>query len=307
VKINRLLVATDFSAAGNRAVQSAADFARHEAAALRIVHVVPSRRQLTGFWRTSTSALRGVQRQAALALKNLAETIDPARQLELSTGVITGHAAQKIVDAARLYDADLLAIGARGENEATRGQPGLGGTASKLVSSTRDPLWLVRTPPQRESRTVLAAVDMGELSLSIVRWAAHWAAGGRLHVLHAYEVPFAARLETYGFRTSTLDVYADGERDRLDAELAALIAEVRSNADPERIIERGDAVSQLSLQIDRLHPDLIVLGKHGVSAGRSSNSKFGSVCRYASAAAPTDVLIVPRPVVAPPAAIAGFD
>jgi len=53
MNVERVLVATDFSLAGDRAVQAAADWARREKAALRIVHVAPSARRLAGLWRTS--------------------------------------------------------------------------------------------------------------------------------------------------------------------------------------------------------------------------------------------------------------
>ena len=135
-------------------------------------------------------------------------------------------------------------------------------------------------------------MDLGELSVSVLRWAAWHAAGNPLHVLHAYEVPFASRLETYGFSTGTLDVYTEAEHDRLDRTLKALIAEAGCDPDVERIIERGDATSRLFTQAQRLKPALIVVGKHGTGKRRVANTKFGSVCRYAAFFSPTDVLIV---------------
>jgi len=300
VKIDRVLVATDFSAAGYRAVQSAADLARREKAALRILHVVPSGRQLAGFWGSSNPAMHHVHGQAAVALSRLAEAIDPARQLELSTGVVTGPAARKIAGAASEYRADMLVIGAHGEHETTTGQPGLGGTATKLVGTAPCALRLVRLPPQAGPASVLAAVDLSELSVPILRWAAGQAAGGHLHVLHAYEVPFASRLEAYGFAAGTLDVYTEDEQGRLDRELASLVAEAGCDPDVHRIIERGDTASRLFAQIRRLHPTLVVLGTHGASKGRPASTKFGSVCRYTAAFSPTDVLIIPRSAVPGP-------
>jgi len=299
MKVSRILVATDVSVAGNRAVTAAAERARAASAALRIVHVAPSRRMLAGLWGSSTSAMHDVQRQAAVALRHLADSIDPARQLELSTGVVTGPATRKIISAVSDYGADLLVIGAHGEQEMTIGQPGLGGTANKLVTAASCPLWLVRKPLQDvPTDGVIAAVDLGELSVSVLQWAAWHAAGSQLHVLHAYDVPFASRLETYGFSTGTLDVYTEAEQERLDRELGTLIAAADCDSSVERIIERGDAASRLFAQIRRLKPAVVVVGKHGVTRRRIANTKFGSVCRYAAFFSPTDVLIVPRRAVA---------
>lgn len=294
MKIDRVLVATDFSAAGSRAVELAVDVARREKAALRILHVAPSRRQLAGFWRSSTSAMHDVHRQAAVALRRLAEAVDPARQLELSTGVVTGPAARKIAHAARDYRADMLVIGAHGEHETVTGQPGLGGTATKLLGTAPCALWLVRLPAQTGPASVLAAVDLSELSVTILRWAGRLAAGGDLQVLHAYQVPFASRLEAYGFAAGTLDVYTEDEHRRLDREVGLLIAEAGADPHVHRIIERGDAASRLFAQILSLHPTLVVLGTRGSSKDSHARTKVGSVSRYTAAFAPTDVLIIPR-------------
>ncbi|MEZ5512632.1 MAG: universal stress protein [Steroidobacteraceae bacterium] len=292
MKIHRILVATDFSSTGNRAVHVAAALARREAAALRILHVAPSRRQLEGFWRSRKSALRHVSGQAAVALRQLSESVDPTRELELSTGVVAGTAARKIAAAAKDYGADLLVIGARGEHESTTGQPGLGGTAIRLVTNIPCPLWLTRLPLDAGPNTVVAAIDMGDLSSAIVAWAARQARGGPLHVLHAYDVPFAARLESYGIAGGALDVYSKDEQERLEQQMLQLVTEAGCGADAHRIIARGDATSVLFAQIRKLEPNLVVLGRHDKRKRRSTHQKFGSVCLNAAFMSPTDILII---------------
>lgn len=298
MKVVRILAATDFSVAGDRAVRSAALCARREGAALRIVHVTPSRQQLAGFWRSGKAALHDVQRQAAAALKRVADQVDPERALELSTGVMSGPAARNIARAARDHAADLLVIGARGEHDTATGQPGLGGTASKVMALAGSPLWLVREAGNPAPANVLAAVDLGESSTAVLGWAAQQAAGGQLHVFHAYDVPFASRLQAYGFASGTLQVYTEEEQARLDGALSKLIATAGIDPDARqleihRLIERGDAVSRLFVQIRRLNPGLVVVGQHGGTRRRTASTKFGSVCRYAASFSPTDVLIVP--------------
>ena len=218
IKIERVLVATDFSAAGQRAVQTAADWARREEAALRILHVAPSARRLAGLWRSSMRDVHAVHRQVAVAMSRVVEAIDPARQLDLSTGLVTGPAARQVARAAVDYRADLLVIGARGEHETTTGQPGLGGTATKLVGMTQVPLLLSRHAPATLPN-VLAAVDLSDVSSAVLQWASRCATGGELHVFHAYEVPFASRLEAYGVAAGTLDVYTAEENEKRDWQL----------------------------------------------------------------------------------------
>jgi len=292
MNVERVLVASDFSPAGDRAVQAAADWARREKAALRIVHVAPSARRLAGLWRTSTRDMHAVQRQAADALRRVVETVDPARQLDVSTGLVKGPAARQVARAAVDYRADLLVIGARGEHETTTGQPGLGGTATKLVGMTEVPLLLARHAPTAPPN-VLAAVDLTGVSSAVLQWASCCAVGGKLHVFHAYEVPFASRLEAYGVAAGTLDVYTAEETEKHDGQLTSLIASTCPGREVHRITERGDAASRLLEHVQRLAPTMLVLGKHSSRPGRPLSTAYGSVCRHAAFFSPTDVLIVP--------------
>jgi nucleotide-binding universal stress UspA family protein len=292
MKVERVLVATDFSAAGQRAVQTAAEWARREDAALRIVHAAPTARRLAGLWRTSMRDVHAVHRQAADALRQVVEAIDPARRLDVSTGLVTGPAARQVARAAVDYRADLLVIGARGEHETTTGQPGLGGTAIKLVGATAVPLLLARHAPAAPPK-VLAAVDLTDVSSAVLQWASRCAVGGQLHVFHAYEVPFASRLEAYGVAAGTLDVYTADENEKHDWQLTSLIASTCPGREVHRITERGDAASRLLVHVQRLAPTVLVLGKHSSRPGRPVSTAYGSVCRHAAFFSPTDVLIVP--------------
>lgn len=292
MKVERVLVATDFSAAGQRAVQTAAEWARREDAALRIVHAAPTARRLAGLWRTSMRDVHAVHRQAADALRRVAQATDPARRLDVSTGLVTGPAARQVARAAVDYRADLLVIGARGEHETTTGQPGLGGTAIKLVGATAVPLLLARHAPAAPPK-VLAAVDLTDVSSAVLQWASRCAVGGQLHVFHAYEVPFASRLEAYGVAAGTLDVYTADENEKHDWQLTSLIASTCPGREVHRITERGDAASRILVHVRRLAPTVLVLGKHSSRPGRPVSTAYGSVCRHAAFFSPTDVLIVP--------------
>jgi len=294
VIVERILVATDFSAAGDRAVRAAANLARREKAALRVLHVAPARRLLAGFWRSNSPAVRAVHRQAAIALGRMAESIDPSHTLELSTGVVTGTAAGRILRAAADYHADLLVAGAHGENELSTGQPGLGGTALKLLGTAPCPLLLVRHLPENRPAKVLAAIDLTRDSFQILTWASRSARGGTLHVMNAYEVPFAARLEAYGIDKRTLNVYTDDEHASRDRQMAALVAETGCGTDVQRIVERGDAAACLFAQIRKLSPTLVVVGTHTGRRLRRASTRYGSVCRYTAFFSPTDVLVIPH-------------
>ena len=200
VTIKRVLAATDFSPAGQRAVDAAAHWARQARAQLRIVHVAPPQGWLGGLWGVDSAAGETIDRHAANALKEVAAHADPQRTIELSTGVLHGAAAKSIARAARDYEADLIVVGARGERDAS-GEGDLGGTSTKLLASAPAPLLLVRRARATLAAGVIAAVDLSPRSSAVLEWGHLAAAESHLYVYHVYDIPFAARLEAFYRKT----------------------------------------------------------------------------------------------------------
>jgi nucleotide-binding universal stress UspA family protein len=292
MKINRILTATDFSAAGNRAVAAAANIARRENAALHVLHVAPPRRWLAGFWRTDDPLVEAAYSQAGDALRRTAALCTP-NEINVSTGLVTGAASRGIVQAATRFRADLLVIGARGEQDTPAHQPGLGATATKLIAKTGVPLLLVREGFGNGTPSIVAGVDLSPGSAAVVDWARLCAAGGPFYAFHAYEVPFGARLEAYGLSRAAIDTYVGDEQARRDAQLETLLAE-RDAVNAQRIVERGDAGSLLLACLERVKANLVVLGKHTPRTRRPPTA-MGNVCRFLSAVTKASVLILPPP------------
>jgi nucleotide-binding universal stress UspA family protein len=290
MKIARILAATDFSAAGNRAVAAAAALARREQAAMHIVHTAPPRRWLTDFWRRHDPLVDAAYSQASAALQRAAALCTPS-DINVSTSLTTGVASRGVSQAATKFRADLLVIGARGERETSTHRPGLGGTATKLVARSLIPLLLVRPGFGDAPHRVLAGIDLSPGSAVLVDWARLFAAGTPFQAFHAYEIPFAERLEAYGLNRAAIDTYVSDEHARRDAELTTLLAS-RHAVNAQRIVERGDAGSLLFACIERMKASLVVLGKHAPRARRRPTT-LGNVCRYVSAFTPASVLIVP--------------
>jgi nucleotide-binding universal stress UspA family protein len=290
IRIERVLAATDFSKAGQRAVHVAAEWARRAHAQLRIVHVTPPEGWVSRAWGLETSVAKTIQRHAANALKQAAESVDSGRTIELSTGVLSGAAARTIAGAVREYRADLLVIGARGESDAG-GERALGGTAAKLLSTSNGSLLLVRRTRDDPAASVVAALDLSPRSRTVLEWADFAAAERHLHAYHVYDVPFAARLEAYGLSAGAIDAYAEQARSQHDAELTAIVASIERTGATSHVVERGDPAAQLRRYIESVRPSLVVLGKHAAGAG-SSASSIGSVCRSAASSVSADVLVV---------------
>ena len=291
ITIERVLVATDFSRAGQRAARVAAEWARQAHAQLRIVHVTPQKSWLSDAWGLKPSAVDTIQRHATNALRQAADSVDPERTIELSTGVLSGPAARSIGRAARDYRADLLVVGARGERDAD-GERVLGGTSAKLLSTADTPLLLVRRGREDPVASVVAAVDLSPRSRAVLEWADFAAAGRHLHAFHVYEVPFTARLEAYGLSASAIDAYSEQARSQHDADLTALVTALARAGGTSHVVERGEPAALLSRHIESVRPSLVVLGRHVGGKRSSPPSRVGSVSRFIASSASADVLVV---------------
>ncbi|HEX7236418.1 MAG TPA: universal stress protein, partial [Gammaproteobacteria bacterium] len=267
-----------------------AEWARRTRAQMRIVHVTPPKRWVSGAWGIDTSAVDAIQSYATNALKQAAERADPRRSIELSTGVLSGAAAKCIARAALDYRADLLVVGARGERSDS-GERVLGGTSSKLLAAAGAPLLLVRRTRMDPVAGVVAALDLSSHSRTVLEWADLASADQHLYAYHVYDVPFAARLETYGLSANLIDVYSTQARSQREADLAALVASIGRAGVTSRMVERGEPLVLLRRYIESVRPSLVVLGK-GIAGKRSSSSNVGGICRFIAGVVSADVLVV---------------
>lgn len=288
--LGRILTATDFSAAGARAVRVAASWAERHGAALRIVHAVPPRRWL-GVRYPGTNVRSRIAGGAAEALKRAVASLELPAELEVSTGIVEGGASRAVLREAEAFGAELLVVGARGEHDVERLPAGLGGTAAKLVRDACVPLLLVRRAPERAPPVVVAAVDLSPASSAVLQWAATAARGEPVRILHAYAVDFADRLAAYGFSERALEIYTADEHAARERALAALLPARLAHS--KIIVTRGDAARVLYEAVREADATCVVLGKHGWTRRRPSTG-YGSVCRYATEHLACDVLVVPR-------------
>ena len=246
---------------------------------------------LGGLWGLESSTSDSIESHAANALKEVARAADPQGALELSTGVLPGAAARSIARAARDYRADLIVVGARGERDQA-GERELGGTSAKLLATAPAPLLLVRRARSDSGVGVVAALDLSVRSQAVLEWADFAAGEKHLYAYHAYDVPFAARLEAYGLAASAIDVYSKQAHTQREADLAALVTSIARQGLTTRVVERGDPGVLLGRYVASVRPSLVVLGKHMKAARSSSVSSVGSVCRHVASSVPADVLVV---------------
>lgn len=288
----KILVATDFSSAGELAVQRAATLAQRYRAELRLLHAVPPQRWLDGLLPSRQHWTQQVSARASVALKALADQLATDRKIDVSTALIRGRASVAIASGMEQFKPDLVVIGAVGER-LLDAQTGLGNTAMQLLRTTETPALLVRRHDIELPTRMLAALDLTPASVAVMRWARLLAArGGVLTALHVFDAPFADRLRGYGVSRRTIDVYARDQQLERERLLRSTLLEAGAGRQTNKLVLRGEAIRSITAQLRKLKIDTLVIGKHS-RRKRDAAAPYGSVCQHLAYFAPVDVLIVP--------------
>ncbi|MEW5966134.1 MAG: universal stress protein [Pseudomonadota bacterium] len=291
----QILAATDLSAPARHAVARAYGIAAETGAALDVVHVL-SENALDGLRRMlgvrDSPAAQYLLDEAREALAQLGAELGQTHRVSAGSRVVEGHALRAILEQADALDADLLVLGARGENYLRHLL--LGATAERLLRRSLRPMLVVKQTPRTPYRRVLVPVDFSPWSAPSLRLARAWAPGAELVLLHAFEAPFESRLRYAGVEEDTIEHYRVAARQDALVRLDALVA--AAGLRPEEVrygVHHGDASRVILTQEQERDCDLIVLGKHG--QGVLEELLLGSVTKHVLAESAGDVLVASHP------------
>ena len=292
MKLNNILVATDFSPAAELAIRRAVTLAQRNGAALRVAHVAPPQRWLSGLFPSKRQWSEQVRARAAASLTQLAQRLAQEGRIDVSTALLTGNASGAIVDAAKQFAADLVVVGARGEGQLSPSRGGLGNTAAKLLRNADTPLLLVRRDDANAPSKALAALDLSPASKRVAQWSRALVGKGQLTAIHVFDAPFAHRLRGYGVTRKSIDVYAAEQQAERERELRAVLAEAGVTGRVEKIVARGEVAKTLTQTLRKLKCDTLAIGKHA-RRKRDPAAPHGGVCHYLAYFSTVDVLIAP--------------
>ncbi|MBX6317744.1 universal stress protein [Pigmentiphaga sp.] len=269
-----ILLASDLSACGDRALDRAIDIARRRRCKLIVLHVVeePSFAE-----RLRSPESRDAELQAAerLLLDTVGEVDVPMELI-----VETGHPVEVIERTARLRQCDLIVTGS-GRNGGL-GRLLLGSTAERLARTAALPILIVRKRPHRPYQRVLGATDFSEGSRQALNAARVFFPDAQLTLLHAYPMlkadPDPAEIEA-----------AQGQAQRAgDAFVSRHFA--RGGAAPKLVLERGLPERVVPDYVARHPTDLLVVGTHGLTG--LLRTAMGSVAERLIQLSPCDALVV---------------
>ncbi|HVC30564.1 MAG TPA: universal stress protein [Steroidobacteraceae bacterium] len=291
--LKRILVGTDFSAAGRRAVMRAGQLAQQWEANLFLAHVRPDWNLFSRWRPASRDSYQDVAHGSEAPLRRVLAELESRFGVHARCDSRLGKASHVISALVGELDPHLLVIGARGEHEACAPGPCLGGTAMKLLVSVESPILLVRRDCAARYASAVVAVDApSALSRRAVLWGSGLVGDGDCSVLHAYEVPYVERM-----RLQEVDEAAIGRRRRLSEEAAGpIVQELLGAAEGHaRLHSRavcGEPVAVVLAEMARAPTDLLVIGKREPAGPYARHGAMGGVGFRVAYHAPTDVLVL---------------
>lgn len=292
--MNKLLVATDFSAPARHAVMRSAALAQHLKAALHITHIIePS------FTEHLKALLKLDQQQtqqhaetnAKLQLNALMVAVNEQSEIQPTVSLQSGSLLPTLAEQVAQYAADLVLVSSKGEDFIRHWT--LGSTAERLIRLLKCPMLVVKQSTQVGYRRVMIAVDFSDWSLSSIQLAQQIAPDAHYVLAHVFDVPEEGKLRMAGVSEFDIINYRNELMQERQVDLKRLAQQAGlSDAQWSPLVMKGNASSRLLEAEEEQDIDLIVLGKHG--KGWFEEMLLGSTTKHLLTDSRTDLLIAQR-------------
>lgn len=284
-----IVVATDFSDAGNIAVEGAAMLTRHQRADLHVLHVFndsvwATLKNLydTTHWSGEDPVLATRRR-----LSELTEDIARRHGIHAMAESETGEPAEAIARFAEECGARLVVIGKESDDWLT--DTILGETALELLEATEVPVMIARRPHPDEARKILVATDYSECSRRAARLSLQLFPDAEVTFFNAYSVKYESRMRIGGASEEDIASYRLAEQVRSEVAMRQFVATVDRERRCRSVVANGHAAPTILAHAAEA-ADVVVLGKSGNSL---ETHLLGSVTRNILYHAACDVLLVP--------------
>lgn len=272
-----ILVATDMSPRGDRALARAVDLAAAFGARLSVLHVVDE--DLPAPLRATLIP------QAERLLAEQVAALPGAAAVAWTVTVMPGVDVAAIVEQAEQRDAGLVVLGMHREHP-FRGIV-FGTTAERVMRSGHCPVLVAKGAYRGPYRHILAAVDDSRAAGRALVAAARCWPQATVQAVHVEDVP------------APLDgpagaAFAAGPRPAWPAHLSPALAtvEAATGRRPALLVQPGDDVADaLRTLADRFAADLVAVGS--AAGNRPMRALLGGTAERILDAAPCDVLVVP--------------
>jgi len=282
--VRRILVATDLAATSDSALARGVILAREEPpAALVVLHVV-------------ADEARADAARAALQ-ERVRRAVPPPAQLP-RLEVRAGDPARLIAEASIEFGADLVVLGRH--RRQLLADLVTGGTAERVLRSSRVPVLLAHTPAERPYQHALFAVDFSEPSQRAL--AAVQELGiipAEAAAVHAFRAPGYGKLIDAGLDAASMRRHVESASASASRELARFLASAgltRARSAGlgtlfEAVVRAGPPAQVIREAAGERRSQLLVLGTRGLTGLK--RAVLGSVAEDLVRDPPCDLLVVP--------------
>lgn len=288
MSLTAILAATDFSSGGDHALQRACHLAVEHGAALTVLHVVALSEDDEQAWLPPELALPASDVAELQDLLNERITTLFPHAPPLHTAVRQGRPCELITNAAE--DTGLIVLGAHGAHRWVDGI--VGSTAERVVHRARQPVLVVRRPPQDAYRRVVIATDFSPHSARALAAAAQLAPQAELHLLHVHHAWYTYRLRASPEHTTVPEGALHALEQAAQAPLQTLLAQAGVDAGRVRLHLRfGHPAAEVTAFAAALDADLVAGGTHGYS--HAAGILLGSTSAALLRGTESDMLLCP--------------
>ncbi len=290
----KILLATDLSARGDRALERAISIAQRCDAALIILHVFEEldsstltygTRALPTWHRPPDAATLMKQRIRQGLRSDLGDAVEKAVIL-----VEAGNPAEVIERVASSEQVDLVVTGIAREGMFASRPVVLGKTVEQLLRRLPLPILIVRNRARDAYQHIVVTTDFSEPSAHALQMAVRFFPAQTLYLLHASEVPYSTLADDS-------KLHAERYREVRAEELKTFLASVfLPDNDRKRLvpmIEPGPPQQIIREYVQMHGGDLVVLGTQG--RGAVMEAFLGSTTKNILSALPCDALVVRGP------------
>lgn len=290
----KILLATDMSARGDRALERALAVVRRHDAHLVIVHVFEEIDEATLAYgrRTEPTWNRPPDVARILRLrimKGLRADLGDAAE-KATVRIEEGDPAEVVEKIVTSEGVDLVITGIAGERPFASRPVILGKTVEQLLRRLVVPILVVRDRARSDYEHIVVTTDFSETSAHALQMALRFFPVQTLHLLHAAEAPYTALLDD-------ASRHAESFRELRAAEMKTFLSSFfLPEADRKRLIPRIEPGAPAPLVRDyvQMHgADLVVMGTRG--RGAVAETLLGSTAKSILALLPCDALVVRGP------------
>ncbi len=282
--MKQILVAADFSQHAEKALGRAVLLATEHQAALEILHVITpaSVDALCVFFPDPRHVVEeNLTNSFYSQLYDFIDRLAPERPLTVRPRVKIAEVVAGITESAESCNADLIILGSHGEHSANA--LFVGTTAENVLAGGTRPVLIVKQPATAPYGKIGVPVDFTEMSATTIRKAGELAPNATFCLLHAFQVPDHERLRQLGVSEEKIRRSRSEFYDHATQEFEKLAVEWEDSR-ISRVVEMDYPSAMIRRWTEKLHFDLIVMGKHG--------GRLGSVIRHVLHNSACDVMIV---------------